>query len=237
MHPPRLACLGLVLAAFCLILGNLPAQEQLITKEQEDQFYNKVKFHFDQKVLTGQETANAQQIESAARYYVLRVTIAQAQTDAKRMADIVKHFEDMVYVATTSGNAKANRELINKFAPQLVKCFKEVFDLEFNDNRMAEVNAAVMLPHLAKLKHEDIGDFLASIVGDEKKHDAVRVHAAIALREYFPAKAFTKFDQASKGAMEKKLRDKQRVDALLKVIDRPMPATTDPYEIDGLRYV
>src|SRR5262249_21765181 len=150
------------------------------------------------------------------------------------MARIVKDFDGMLSYATGPATSKPMRDAtVNKLAPELVKAFKQVFDLDFNDNRMAVVNAAVMLPHLAKLKHEDIGDFLANIVADEKKHDAVRVHAAKALHEFFPVKAFTKFDLGNKQALERKARDKKRVDALLTLIDRPMPKISDPYEIDA----
>lgn len=237
MRLSRLASLGLVVAVLCLFLGKLSAQ-QLIEDTQARQFHEKLWFPFTQKTLTGLEAPTGQVLEQAARYYVLRVTLVSMVSDPKKMKDeVLQEFDNMISIATNPGHVKANREVINKFAPQLVKCFKEVFDLEFNDNRLPVVNAAVMLPQLAKLKHEDIGDFLANIVADEKKHDAVRVHAANALQEFFPVKAFTKFELGNKQALERKARDKKRVDAMLTLIDRPMLKITDPYEIDALRYV
>jgi hypothetical protein len=241
MRLSRLTCLSLIVGGLCLHLCSLVAQNvditkgQLITKDQENQFL-KLKFPFDSKVLKGEETFTLPQIELAARFYVYRVTYVPPPAEAV-MANYVKEFENMISIAANPNNTKANRELINKFAPQLVTCFKEVFELDFNDNRLAQVNGAVMLPQFAKLKHDAIGDFLAIIVADEKKHDAVRVHAAKALHEFFPVKAFTKFDLNNNQALERKARDKKRVDALLTLIDRPMPKTTDPYEIDALSYV
>jgi hypothetical protein len=237
MHLSRFAFLGVVVASLCVFLGSVTAQDPLITPEQVEQF-KKISFQFENKVLKGEDTATAPQIELAARYYVLRVTFAQAQSDTKEMTRLVKDYDNMLAYATGPPTSKPMRDAtINKFAPELVKSFKQVFDLEFNDNHMAVVNAAVMLPHFAKLKHEDIGDFLAKIVADEKKHDAVRVHAAKALQEFFPVKAFTKFELSNKQALERKARDKKRVDSLLTLIDRPMPKITDPNEIDALRYV
>jgi len=235
MRLSRFAILGVVAASLCVFLGNVLAKDELLTPQQEEQF-KKISFQFESKVLKGEDTATGPQIELAARYYVLRVAFEKAQTDPSMMARIVKDYDSMLAYATGPATSKPMRDAtITKFAPELVKAFKQVFDLDFNDNRMAVVNAAVMLPHFAKLKHEDIGDFLANIVADEKKHDAVRVHAAKALQEFFPVKAFTKFD--NKLALERKPRDKKRVDALLTLIDRPMPKITDPYEIDALRYV
>jgi ribosomal protein S17E len=240
MQLSRLASFGLVVASFWVFLGSVPAQDQLITKEQEEQF-RQISFQFETRVLKGDDTATGPQLELAARYYVLRVTFAQAQTDVNVMARIMTEYNAMLAYATGPANSKTNRDItINKFAPELVKSFKQIFDLDFNDNRMAVINAAVMLPQFAKLKHDDIGDFLASIVADEKKHDAVRVHAAWALHEFFPARAFTKLDlnqSDTKQLLARKNREKQRIDALLKIIDRPMPAIADPYEIDALRYV
>jgi hypothetical protein len=229
------ALVGVALVALAASLG---AQEatQLINNKQEDAFRS-IRFQFQQKMLTGQDTsATKEQLELASRFYVSRVTYATAHSDSKLMGTIVKDFEDMIGVAL-GRNVTNNRELLAKATPLFVQRFKEIFELDFKANRISIVNAAVMLPHFAKLKQDEIGDFLAALVDDAKKHDAIRVHALKGLREYFPAKAFTKFEAENKQTLEKKDRDLRRVGALVKVVDRKMPPMNDPQKIGAFRYV
>ena len=77
----RLAPLILVAAAAALLLGNLPAQ-QLIDNDEINKFNNnKMKLHFESKVLTGVEPAIPMQLDLASKYYVLRVTGSRYGTD------------------------------------------------------------------------------------------------------------------------------------------------------------
>lgn len=236
---PRGRHFGLALVASCALLSGAPGQDQLSKGDDEQQF-GKLAFSFREQALAGQPTTPAnlttpQTLELASRFYVLRVTNVQAVADSKTMAGVVKDFEVLALVA--ANNSKSNRDIVGKFAPHLVNRFKEVFALKFDPNRVAIVNAALMLPHLAKFKHDDVGDYLATLIGDDKIHDAIRVHAAKGMVEYFPAKAFTKFEKADKATLDKKERDKKRVDALLKYLNRPKPETTDPLQIEAHRFV
>jgi hypothetical protein len=235
----RAGSIGVTLVVVAATLGGqaVSAQDatQLINNKQEDAFRS-FRLQFS-KMLTGQDpSATKEQFEIASRFYVSRVTYATAHSDPKQMADIVREFEVMVGTAT-GRNATNNREILAKFAPHLVQRFKEVFELDFKGNRISIVNAAVMLPHVARLKQDEIGDFLTTLVDDPKKHDAIRVHAVKGLREYFPAKPFTRFETANKQNLEKKDRDLRRVDALLKVVDRKMPPTSDPQKVGAFRYI
>ncbi|GEM_PF-5023737 len=235
MNQFRFAFVGLTLASLCLLAGRLPAQQQLFQKEQIDEFLKKKFSPFITSVLAGLEPMTDQQLELASRYYVLRVTDVLALDDRKRMDLYVLEFEQMVQVAEKY--AAKNRDVVGKFAPHLVNRFKEVFALDFKTNRIAIVNGAVLLPLAARLRQEAIGDYLAGIAADEKMNDAVRVHAIKAMREFFPANPFTKTELGVKANVVKKDRDVQRVDALLKYIDRPMPKARDSYEVEGIRYV
>lgn len=229
--------LFLACAAFLLQVGAAGAQQ--LTNNEELKAFNAVEFQFRSAVMAGQQPANDKQCELASKFYVLRVTLVENASDPKKMNKVLEDFENLL--APVQANAKINRDAVGKLAPHLVNRFKEVFALDINANRLALVNAAIMLPQLAKFRHDDIGDYLATLVGDPKLHDAIRVHAAKGLREYFPARPFLKLDlnQPNTKQMEaRRDREIKRVDALLKFIVRPMPATiTDPYEIEGLRYM
>jgi hypothetical protein len=233
---PRGRHFGLALLASFALLSGAPGQEQLSKGEDEQQF-GRMAFHFYTKILGGEAPLPKDYpLEQASRYYVLRVTSVQAHADSKLMAKYVKDFEDMAVVVARE--SKNNRDVVNTFAPHLVNRFKEVFALNLSPNRIAIVNAALMLPHLARFKNDAIGDYLATLIGDDKTHDAIRVHAAKGMVEFFPAKAFTKFsDKADKATLDKKKRDKDRIDALLKYVNRPMPPLNDPLQIEALRYV
>ena len=238
MQRNRLAILGWTLASCCFFQGELSAQNQLGSLEELNQQFGKLKFTFTQKMLTGLEPATAPQMEAAAKFYIYRLTDINAQTNEKQMGDYVKDFENMIAIATTAANAPKNRDLVSKLAPQLASRFQEVFAMDFGPNRLAVVNAAVLLPYAAKLRHDDLADYLAAVVANDKLNDAVRLYAADGLREYCPIKPLTKFDQPiTKARLEIKERDAKRVDALIKFIGRPTPTEGPQEEIDGLRYL
>ena len=233
---PRGRHFGLALLVSFALLGGAPGQQ--LSRDEDEQQFGRMAFQFREKMVTGQEPVPEKTLELASRYYVLRVTSVQAVADNNYMlTKVLKEFEYMA--ANVVRNSKTNRDVVAKFAPKLIDRFKEVFALKFDPNRVAIVNAALMLPHLATFKNDDVGDYLASLIGDDKIHDAIRVHAAKGMVEYFPAKAFTKFDKGDKATLEKKKRDKDRIDALLKYVNRPMPkpAPTDTLQIEALRYV
>src|SRR5437879_575948 len=98
MRPSRLASLGLVVAALCLFLGRLSAQ-QLIDEGQIKQFHEKMQFPFTQKTLTGLETPAPQLLEQAARFYVQRVTFIPILADPKKMKEeVFQDFDNMISI-------------------------------------------------------------------------------------------------------------------------------------------
>ncbi len=231
---------GLALAAFLLLRAALPAQQ--LGNADEVESFVKHEFQFRSKVMAGQETAPAAQFEQAAKYYVWRVTHVK-YADPKVMERVHRDFEELALIVASPNNFKANRDAVGKLAPLLIARFKEVFALDINEpqNRLPIINAAIMLPSLAKFRTDDVAEYLTGILGDAKVHDAVKVHAVKALRDFFPARLFTKTD-LGQGPITKQLevrrdRDVKRIDLLLKFIDRPMPKFFDPQEVDGFRYV
>lgn len=237
MYRLRWAVAILVLTAGHVFSERSAAQNQLGSLDEINQQFGPQRFTFAQKVLTGQDTATPAQLDAASKYYIYRLTDVNAQMNDQLMLKYVKEFEAMIAIAAKADNASKNRKMVGEFAPHLVNRFKEVFTMDFGPNRIAIVNAATLLPHAAKLRHDVIGDFLAAVVADEKTHDLVRIYAATGLGEYFPVRPLTKFEKADKTNLDRKERDRQRIDALIKFMDRPMPTTTVQEEFDGFRYV
>ncbi|MCI0685000.1 MAG: hypothetical protein L0Y71_23125 [Gemmataceae bacterium] len=230
-----LAVAALSVVALLTSLSGAPGQQ--LSRGEDELAFRGMSFTFREKTLAGHESASEQTLELASRYYVLRVTSVEALADIpKRMHGV--HMEFEVMAKNVAKNFNTNREIVRKFTPHMLKRFKEVFALDFKSNSLAIVNGALLLPHFAKFRHDDVGDYLAELIADEKTHDAIRVHAADGMLEYFPIKAFTKFSsQSDKAIQERKTRDARRVDALLKFVNRPMPPVADAEQFEALRFV
>ncbi len=136
---------------------------------------------------------------------------------------------------------KANRAFVDQLGVHLAKTFKRVLarDLTDNKSRVTLINAALMLPPVAKLRQEAIGDLLVYVLRDPKQHDAVKLYAAKALGEFFPAKILSVSDDPKDPATKRRFeRDTERLAALTEFIDRkgrPLPA--DPQEREAIGYM
>jgi hypothetical protein len=132
----------------------------------------------------------------------------------------------------THANPKAdkNQAFMKQWTERMVATFKDAFAKlvpNAKENRVAIVNIALLLPVYAKTRHEGFGEYLESVLADEKQHDVVKLYAVKALREYFipfaarPHKASD--DPEDEGYKELQLRiarDTQRVQALLNFVNR-----------------
>jgi hypothetical protein len=197
-----------------------------------------------QKLLTGVRQPQGKDDEKimdiTARWFVYRVTWSGPKGSITEMAKLHDDLEKQLLYPMLSPNTKGNRPFIDQFGRHLAKYFKEVLTLDFADadNRMPVVNAALMLPPVARLKQEEIGDLLAELLKDKERNDAVRVYAAKALREFFPARLVTDDDDPKDTKIKTKLKqDKERLQALVDFIDRKGPLPKDENELEAIRYV
>ncbi|MBI3410967.1 MAG: hypothetical protein HY040_21745, partial [Planctomycetes bacterium] len=182
---------------------------------------------------------DAKDLETIAQWYAWRPTWAKFQNDSASLDKMVHGFDiDFVRPCTSSAN-KGNYDFVQLMGPQFAKAFKNVFDeIDFLTYRQKVVNVALMLPALAKMKQEEVGDMLKDLITDPKIHDAVKLHAIIALREFFPIKTLDDADPVNdKRIAEKKKRDLDRIAAVTAFIERKWPTPQDKMELDAIHYL
>jgi hypothetical protein len=137
---------------------------------------------------------------------------------------------DVKSIMSTSAD---NRYYVNLLGPALVTAMDDVLKTDFNEYPWIVTNAAMMLPTMAKLKQEDIGNYLVKLVADKRTKDAkddqryevIRLFAIKGLREAMPARVFTDFDLGKKNANDLKALKRMEikyVDTLTNYIERPV---------------
>src|SRR5439155_14055972 len=112
-------------------------------------------------------------------------------------------------------------------------CFKDVFSLPFDENRLGCVNAALLLPKLARMEEEEIGDYLAELVKDPKKHDAIKLYALKGLAAYFPAHEWTVAGAPADAARKK--REIERIKVVMDFLQRKWDASKA--DDDAIRFL
>lgn len=202
---------------FGLVRGQVQLDSTTLgTQAQIDAFTAEKKNEF-KRVMQGEreyQTADKALLDMAAQYFVYRVTFLTTQRDRELLNKVRDEFR-----IETDSAAKYKDAAAKQFAKSLLACFGEVFKLSFDKNRLAHTNAALMLPGLAQLKSEEVGDFLADLIADPKTHDAVRVYALRALGEFF--RGVPPMEQTIvKGDKLRLAKDPKRIEALLDVINR-----------------
>ncbi len=230
----KFTSVAFLLVAAGLMTASLIAQAPHVQRESEElgnktligQFTTEKKVDF-KKVMAGERPFAADDkklLDQAAQYYVFRVTwFSKYQSDLNEMNTLRAQFKNEMEEA-----AKYREGPRDQLARNLVSCFKDVFKLKFENNRLGCVNAAIMLADLAQIKSETVGDFLADLVKDEKKHDAIRFYAARALGEVFhhiPPMQQT----VIKTDLMRKEKDTQRINALVSFVERKW----DPKQVDA----
>ncbi len=217
----KLAGVLISLAALIVVrnlgFGQVQLGDKLGTETQIDGFNAEKKNDF-KKVMQGEreyKAADQALLELAAQYYIYRITwFDKIQRDRELLNKVREEFKSEADAAP-----KYKETVAKPFAKALLGCFADVFKLSFDKNRIAHVNAALMLPGLAQFKSEEVGDFLAKLIADPKTHDAVRMHAARALGEFFRSIPPMEQTQA-KGNDLRRQKDPARIQALLDVIDK-----------------
>jgi hypothetical protein len=198
-------------------------QESLASRADLDADYSKIKPQL-QKYLSGEITPKTKEedklIEGLARWFVFRVTVTPYKDNMEKLHSELE--QNLLHPLLVGKN---NKVFIDKLGEPLAKCFKEVFAKSFAEYRAAIVNAALMLPPVAKLKQDKIGDLLADLLNDEKVHDSVKSHVVKALGEFFPATIHS--DPKSVKEKAQFARDLKRFKALTDFIHRPVPASMD----------
>jgi hypothetical protein len=242
--------IGLALAALGIIVlasAGL-AQPQLADLGALKEQIGKSRAQFSLMALGQKPVTAADQdlLDAFAKWYVHRLTdgaLRQDQTNySKKASALIDEFEREVINPIHGPNVAkgGNQPFLDRMGPAFVKSMRPMFqdDVLEGDNRMVQVTAAKMLPRIATLKQADIGLYLAELLKDATKHDAIRMYAAQGLKEFFPPRAFTDIDIGF--TKHELLRDREvpLVEALAGYIDGttgPKPGMADDEAIRYLR--
>jgi hypothetical protein len=254
-RPQRLLPLSLSLVGLCLYalgaaLGQ--GQPQLGSKTDLEATFRKAGGYSQlTKLATGQQVAtqaDKEFIDAIARWYVHRLTDAALRGDVanygKKASELVEEFDREVAQRVNNSSIsdlKKNRAFVSKLAPALVESLKPVFqeDMLVGDNRMVQVAAATLLPRMARLKQEDLGLYLAALVKDKTKHDAIRLYAMKGLKEFFPATRFFDETRDPGEAKLEKIRDLESayIDALTGYVEGNYGGKKGEVDDDVIRYL
>src|SRR5262249_30838088 len=97
----------------------------------------------------------------------------------------------------------------------------------------------ILLPKLARLEEEEIGDYLAGLVKDPKKHDAIKLWALKGLAAYFPAHEWTVVAPKDRDGKEipeaRKKREVERSNAVIEFLRRNWES--NHADDDAIRYL
>lgn len=175
-------------------------------------------------------------IHAVCKWYVYRTNLPTWLNRPDDMANAIKEYNGFIDRVGREGKPG----MVNAVGRSLTERFREIFGLEFLENRQTCIYAAVMLPAAAKLKQDDFAAFLIELIQDPKRHDAIRLYACKGLKEYFPVKLVTDFDDPKDAKIQgRRAKDNQRVQVLLDFLDRKWPVSegTSKMELDAISYV
>ena len=186
------------------------------------------------KLLSGEEqpaAADKKVAEATAKYFIYRITHKTA--DPNHLPKVQFEFEKF---AIGIDPKKKNQLFVNQFlGPALVACMKEVLAVDPRENPTVVINACNMLPAMARLRADDIGNYLIFMVQDSQTNEIVRLHALKAFKETLPVRVFDP-DVGGKEDEARKVRDIKHVEALVKFIERPVKAN-DPGDVAVYRFL
>jgi hypothetical protein len=230
----------LFLAAFLATPCAAWAQgESISLKELESIFDSPKRTAYLELVNAKRQPSDADQpvLNAAAKWYVYRLRITTWQLQPNKLYDaVVRDFDsNQSLIRTNTKQNPSNREFQKRYSKELIACFRDVLSRNANDAQVL-INAAQMLPMLAKNGQEEVGDFLAELVSDPKQHDAVKHFALRGLGEFFIA---APPDVGALGAPDKKERDAKRIEAVMEFLKRKSPLSegSPPDQVEALRFV
>ena len=163
--------------------------------------------------------------EACAKWFIYRITHQSVVISPPVLAKVHFDFNVVVGDLMAAESRKTNRAFVNMFGVALVECMKDVLKENASGKPHVYVNACMMMPAMAKLKQNDVGDYLVSLVNDPKATEVARLHALKGLKEFLPVDSLDDDIIALKGATvigPKKARDVKYVDTLTKYIETPV---------------
>jgi hypothetical protein len=203
-------------------LGNQTTVE-IPFKKVEPEFVNL--YIPGQKQASGTQDAEAADVaKKAANWYVWQLLY-------KHGPSVVKNFKERMDYAVL--NKDKNQVFMRMFNQQMINYFKTLLAGNFGTYSVAQINAGVMFPSLARYGDEEFGKYLIELAKDSKLHDAVKLYAIKGLREFFKAKPPQPASDEQKVGAE----DAARLEAVLGFLMREAPKSQSPEEVEAFRFV
>jgi hypothetical protein len=190
--------------------------------------------------------ADKKHAEAAAQWYLYRLTIKAYLTEAPTpiapngAQKLQKEFHDKVTDIMYKNAVGKNGEFRKLFAAALVSSMKNVLaDRDLKTDPTTIIHAVEMLPDMARLKQDEISNYLCELAKDAK-NPVLQLHALKALKETMPiAIQPDPEDFAGVNAYNaRKVRDVKNVDALRQYIERPVnTAGMSPEEYKAVIFI
>jgi len=230
--------LAVSLAALALVTGYGRAQAQLASEaDLNKNFRGAAEAKIGTLASGNQQPGKDDQaaIDAAADWYTLRLatgkfTPVQAEKFQKEVATFISRTQD---TAALKGNAAFIRRISPAMVDRLQRVFAEDFDKGTLDTRLMIINTAAILPQVARLRDETIGELLVELMKDQgkgKKEDGalrgpeiVRLYAARGLKEFMPLRGISDGDfPLKKKEIDLKARESSYVVPLVQLIERQL---------------
>jgi hypothetical protein len=220
--------LGLAVLAVAWCAAPAAAQDELGIKSKKE-FTGELRSRF-QSLLEGNSKytpADKDVSRVAAEKLVYQFTWKDTYRNKPGAPEEQRQFLNFMKKA---GETPGNQLFMDAFAKDLIECLKTVLAIPMDDTtRQYCVNAALLLPSLARCKHEAVGDFLADIVADPKQHALYRYNAVKGLREFFPVYRVKDGDDLTdKRVQDRRARAIKRVDAVIAYINQKWDLPDNP---------
>jgi hypothetical protein len=219
--------------------GQLGGTKESLQKAFKENSLRRDKLFLGDEPAAADDTSAKKIAESAANWFIYRlthVTEDKLVVQKEFSAEVVKMMEK-----TFAKKDRNNRVFINMFGPALVSSMKEVLARDIKTDQATVINAAMMLPTMAKLKQDQVSDYLIELVKvNSNTHDAVRLYALKGLKEVMPItiQPGDDLDLKDTAQNDKRKRDTDVVEALTNYIERPVTvAGMSAEEVDAVRYI
>ncbi|MFO0964502.1 MAG: hypothetical protein U0793_02795 [Gemmataceae bacterium] len=172
-------------------------------------------------------------LDKFAKWHIWR--LAENGGTAVSRARVINELETQVITKEVLDKLKENKEFVRRFSPLLVKRLNDIFaTLDMSKNTPTILYAGQMLPAIAKLKHESIGDYLVHLIKDDKYHPLVRMYAARGLKEFMPVRHYV-WDLFPDEDRPKKARDIEYIETLSSRIEGKWPRAK--MDDNAIRYI
>jgi hypothetical protein len=236
-------CLGISL----LVAGPIFAQPP-VNKDQIKKAYNDVDTRRRELNNGNAEAKKADQkvAEAVAHWHIYRAAIKSEKTDLAQF-----EFNGEISAILDKKNANTKRAYINLLGPACVSAMKQVLaetDIKLEPTMV--IHAAQLLPIMARLKQDDVANYLIQLIEDPKTHDVIRLHALKAMKEMMPIRVQldpvipdrlgnTEDYKDNKYQNPQRAHDARNVNALAKYIERYLPNVQNmpPDDLATLRYL